>query len=349
MDPKPVTRIVPDIVGHPDPAAAHEVVCTPSANRNEWLPEALMLFNTPGLTPPQRGEMAASVFAHGPSMAEQNREQLAGLNARLGRYGFSFPLWRFPAQAFNGASLLERFGMKKLKRETDLIDATLPDPARDLFGTGYVLTQGNIYIEYRRAYILCADMSDKNPAAIVIRNNSYFFGRDRLPDPVFVSLEKFTADELVALSPDSFLPGGRFQKWQDISAENLEEKIHRCENLMAALDDFDMKMNLWLRNDPAGFAQLLSFLQSKLAEGKPGLPFLAEIDADMPPWFPRFSLPITPALLTQLETGAPAEGRLKSLFGAAAGKSTKLALLSGERGDPPLKPAPTPQGKPDLK
>ena len=301
-DTKALTAALPGIIARGDTQAARDLVCSPRPDLNAWLPEALMAFNTAGLTPRQKQEMVEAIFP-----GAKNTINLGNCNARLGRLGFSFPIWRFLAQGFNQSSLIEQFGMTKLKRNTDIADPTLPNPARDLFGTGFVVRDSGKYIEYRRAYIACAN---KN-SAIIIRNNSYFFGRDRLPAPVYVSFTPLK--DIENLRPEDF---DNLTRWQDItpSAGNIE----RIETLLNTLDNFDMKLNDWLKQD--GLKALTEFLNS-VKEPKP---FIGIIEKDMPPWFPKQVLPVTSGLLSGL----------KAVFNVAG--ENKAVLLSGPTGDLPL-------------
>jgi hypothetical protein len=288
---------LPAVLSRPDPVAAHIMACHLP---EESLPEKLVLFNTPGLTRAQTADMLKSVFGKAANPA------LARENARLGRYGFSFPQWRFLTQSFNGAALVERFGMERPRRDTDVLDPKAPDPARDLFGAGFVHEENGLYIEYRRAYIACADKD----AALVIRNNSWFFGRDRLPAPVYVSERGLSPEAMCQLTPASFARGGAFERWQDAPSM-------KAAHLLDALDDFDMRLSAWLRAE--GKDHLAEFLRHKT-------PYIAGIDPQMPPWLPKFSLPATPDVLPQLD----------DLFGARPG--AKMVLLSGPTGDLPVTP-----------
>ncbi|GEM_PF-1246307 len=336
-DPKPVTRIAPRVIELADAQTACDLVCSSSENRDIWLPEALTLFNTSGLSPGRLRRMTGSVFGWNKPADPAIADSLARSNARLGRYGFSFPQWRFLAQAFNGASLLEHYGMRRLRRATDIADAALKEPHRDLFGPGFVWRDDTTYVEYRRAYIVCSDASEGIEATLVIRNNSYYFGRDRLPDPVYVSWRRLSPEFLRNINPGSFSAPSPFTRWQDSMHEDLPEKARRVTRLIDFLDGFDNRLSAWLAGDRQGFAQLAAFLKSRA--GQPGpVPFVAGIDRDMPPWFPFFAQAVTPEFLEALEKSGP-DG-LKKLFTEAGRGPAKLVLLSGPHGDPPIRPEP---------
>ncbi len=326
-DAKTITKVIPGILEQPSPAAAHELVCAASPNRNAWLPEALMLFNTPGLSPIQLREMTAAVFFPVAALETSEADTLARCSAQLGTYGFSFPKWRYLTQGVNGVSMIEHYGMHRLRRETDVRDPALRDPDRDLFGAGFILNENSWYIEYRRAYLVCANLSAENPVTLIIRNNSYFYGRDRLPVPVLISWAATSPDELENLSPSDFSNDRRFVKWQDIANVipelPLSEKISRIENAVNFLSNFDRQLMAWVFEPDGGLPHLSDFLKSRSAAGAPPI-FMSEADPAMPPWFPQSVLPVTPELLDELSNQNPP--------GA-------LILLTGQNGDLPIRPA----------
>ncbi len=277
LDPKSVTRLLPRIILENDIAAKRDLSAK-IAGIDALLPEKLILSENP-------------------------------CEARIGRIGFSFPKWRFPARGFDGASLLERFGMQKLKRDTDIADVNLPDPARDLFGTGFCKEDDGTYIEYRRAYILAADEN----MAIIIRNNSYYFGRDRLASPVYVSLDPPDIKTMQDITQDN-LTG--FVRWQDVSLQ----KQTAMTGLLDRIDHFDAGIDRWLVNE--GWPQLEKFLILRASEGK--APFVTGINPALPPWQPVFAM--------TAEEAVQNPGRLHRDLRE---KNLTIALLSGKNGDLP--------------
>jgi hypothetical protein len=201
--------------------------------------------------------------------------------------------------------------MRRLSRPTDLRDAALPDPARDEFGAGFALETGGFYIEYRRAYLLCARLDAAG--AVAIRNNSYFFGRDRLPHPVMASTQAGSAEEWQSLTAGDFNEGGRFQP---LAGQNIS-------GLVGRLQVFDAGLHQWLVTD--GLPWLLAFLRAKLALGR-GLPFIGFVEAGRPPWRPRDVEPLSERLIEHMAEN-PASLRRHGWH---------LALLSGPAGDVPL-------------
>lgn len=286
-DTRDITRRAVAILRDGDAAGAVDL-----ALRHADLPEALMVFNTAGLDAAQKSQMSKAINGAG-----------AGIHARLGALCFSFPLWRFPAQAEGGTSLLEQFGMRRLSRPTDLRDAALPDPARDEFGTGFVWQGYGTVIEYRRAYMLCAT----DDAALIVRNSSYFFGRDRLAAPVYMSFGGETPESLQALTRDDIET--RFSPWNEVPPE----KTRLAENLVARLDAFEGSFQSWMHQD--GLPAVQNFLRARLAAGR-AMPHIGTVDAAMPPWFPQ-------------NVRALDDGVIDALGGAP------FAMLSGPNGDLP--------------
>lgn len=251
----------------------------------------------PDLSPPEA--MAAQAFAG-------DKKSVA---ARCGVLGFSFPLWRFPAQGAVGTSLLEQFGMKRLSRVTDLRDANLPDPARDEFGVGFCIEKDDNYIEYRRAYLMCANQS----GCLVIRNSSYFFGRDRLPWPAAFADDQKTFSGWQTLTPVDFADGNLFKTTLPSVASGLLDR----------LEAFDSDFFGWLLGD--GVLPLCDYLRGKLQHGR-GMPFIGWVANGLPPWMPVEVTPLTDDLINHLQR-TPADFKREGY---------RLALLSGPNGDVPL-------------
>lgn len=348
-DTKPLTRLLPQLLEHGHTNAACDLLCTPSADRTPWLPEALMLFATPNLHRNQKHIMAQHFFGSD-ALSSPVATQLARCNARLGHYGFSFPKWRFTTQRTGDVpALVEQFGMHRLERATDLRDASLPpsNPDRDLYGTGFEWHNEDWYVEYRRGYLVCSKQNGDQPATLVIRNNSYFFGRDRLPSPVYVSFAPQTPESLKNISADQLEHSGEFTPWQKIAQTPNLPPLHdisrRMNGLLAYLDAFDQNLSQWLSTcgpvphiaqagpdysqptDQGGLAHLQHFLQPRAhasaISGKPAL-YLGHTPVGAAPWFPISVQPLSPDALATLP--------------ASAQSNLALTLLSGEKGDFPI-------------
>jgi hypothetical protein len=369
-DMKPLSAAVPHIIEQADTESACNLaiwVSDDPEKRNSSLPEMLALCATPGLNANQKAFLNERIFSQPLPSDPSLNGALSDCNARIGRYGFSFPQWRYITQKFDGPSLIEHYGMRRLERDTDILDAALQDPARDRFGPGFVWSDDTWYVEYRRAYIIVANRSKENPAALLIRNNSYFFGRDRLPAPAYVSWKRLSDKQLQGLTEGDLSNPELFSRWQEsmdsISSLSPAEKSRRAKGLLDYLDNFDAALSMWLQpnknlaarkfsglGEKDGFKPFLAFLKHKAASpggGPPGSPFMAVIDSRMPPWFPKLTLPLTPELVAQMEKYGANEktenGQLEKLFEIARQQGLKLVLLTGKNGDFPI------IRKPDIK
>ena len=335
LDVKAITKIVPEMLRLQTAGEAQSLIKQYNGN-SAWLPEALALFNIRGLSGKQKREIVASIFPDLERLNDPEVALLADSNARIGRYGFSFPQWRFLTQGFAGPSLIEQYGMTRLERPTDVRDPVLPksDPNRDQYGPRLVKTDGEWTVEYRRDYILCAN----EEGAILIRNSSYFFGRDRLAFPAYVSWNPLSSDQLRNIGEGSFSESGPFADWQKALQNKADlpitEKLRRVQNLLDHLDQEDMALSLWLRGN--GAAHTIDFIkravqkQAELQKTEPPF-YVAFIDATLPPWFPLKSISAA-NILNDADLQGPAH--------------TKMLFLSGPNGDLPLKaaqPAQNPQ------
>jgi NH3-dependent NAD+ synthetase len=335
---QPLSKVIPVLIAKGLANVAAELVASPSQSQSRWLPEALMLFNTPGLRSSQQSQMIEALF--GPStLTLPQVHRFAKINARLGNYGFSFPQWRFLTQKYSTQpSLAEQFGMTRWVRTTDVRDSSLPpaNPNRDFLGTGFSTQRGDVFIEYRRSYIVVSKATASGTTTLVIRNNSYYFGRDRLSEAVYFSLEPQSIEDLTALMPERLDSSGAFHPWPQFLTTSQEiplaDKIRRVENLLKSLDDFNLEMDQWLKRN--GFTALKEFLEQKLMESerspsrKPPL-YLAVVAGASPSWFPKSVTPVTAAILGGLKNPEDLAARLQ------LGQDERLVLLTGEHGDFP--------------
>jgi NH3-dependent NAD+ synthetase len=200
----------------------------------------------------------------------------SSVESRLRNLGSTFPVWRFPAEQVDGKSLLESWGMTRLERVTDIRDPSLPNPDRDELGTGYYWfdKHTNSYTELRRAYYLVSFLGE-HPITVVIRNNSPYFGWDRLPDRVYVSFEATSLEELQAITAEAFRPGGKFKAW--IGADNNlggdEIKLQRLANALDWLEVLRVEFHEWLTQRTEGMLAFIKNLEVRCASGLP-LPYL---------------------------------------------------------------------------
>jgi NH3-dependent NAD+ synthetase len=251
-------------------------------------------------------------------------------------YGYGFSAWRFAAMGLSGKSLLEQYGFRKLIRETDRFpDPDLKEPHRDLFGPGFVLSDAKTYLELRRAYILVAWKVKDVQVALAIRNNSAYFGRDRLAAPILVSigrlgqleftdLEKLTSldfvrhfepiDRLIA----HFGPGRK-----GLYPISREELALCLSDQVAFIRSFEVGFDAWLSN--SGRADLLAFINN-LSAANEQLPYMGLVKIGQPQWFP--------SAVEALE-GKDAKSVLNDLLQKRRPGVERLALMSGPNGDRP--------------
>lgn len=298
-------------------------------------------------------------------------EALANITARIGQYSFSFPAKRFTTQRFDGGdSLIERAGFTRQTRPTDVRDESLPksNPQRDEFGIGFTWMDDNWYVEQRRAYTLFSNLSKTAPVSLLIRNSSYFYGRDRLENPAYVSWDKKTTDELLNLTADDIENPEQFTAWHnaisDGSSLSLADKFERVSGALSAMDDIDLKFSQWLRtyqgnvrfktkhetlngmfNDGGGYEHLRDFLRGALTQHvmaeKPDSPlYLAQLDqGDVTPWQPHRTSAVNTDTLAQLKAAQNGvtikDDKLRDLFRPIPQR--QLVLISGKYGDFPVR------------
>ena len=331
IEPKKLSRVVSDLVTTDDANTTVDLLALSRRFRRDWLAEALALFNVPSLRNSHQLSMNAMLFDV-PTLSLVESKKLSRINAALGNYGFSFPQWRFLTQKYGThPALAEQFGMRQLSRENDVRDGSLPpsNPARDEFGSAFVMVRGEWRIEYRRAYILCSRISGQNPLSLVIRNSSHFFGRDRLPEAVYVRWSPVSEDELNALSVDRLQREPDWIPWPEMwnnGSLSKGEKLKRVEQALAAIEDLNFEFQGWLDR-----GALARFLEHKLSTSTTAIPlYLGVVMASAPSWRPRNVRALNPGFLNELR----AAGSIRNLLGAQQSEE-RVVLMSGEQGDLP--------------
>lgn len=271
------------------------------------------------------GDFNATVFSWMDTVSTLNAVRRSSV-----AYGYGFSAWRFAAMGFAGKSLLERYGFRKLFRETDHYpDPDLREPHRDLYGPGFVLSDANTYLEFRRAYILVARKVKGVQVTLAIRNNSKHFGHDRLSDPVLISTSLSDFSDLEELTPSKFnrhfASIDRLIAYSDswstpISMEDLAECL---SDQVDHIRSFEVEFDNWLAGD--GRSDLLALISTLPALGK-DLPYLGIVNVGEPQWFP-FGV----ENLQDKDVGTA----LDRLFQMRRMGVERLALLSGASGDRP--------------
>jgi NH3-dependent NAD+ synthetase len=251
---------------------------------------------------------------------------------RLRHLGSTFPVWRFPAARVNGTSLLEEWGMTRLERPNDLRDASLPDPARDEFGAAYTWhdEMGETYVELRRAYFLCTFYGE-SPVTVVIRNNSAWFGWDRLPERAYVSFAPMTVADLRALTLESFRPDGYFLSWVEVEGQldSDDAKLRRVARAIDWLEVLRVDFHEWLTESREGLTALQRNLSHRLSAGQQ-MPNITRQHGETT----YCSIPVDQVFLDELEAHIKADGNGRfglPLFESYEGEVGEIWLSSGRQ------------------
>lgn len=297
-----VVRDVRNLIEHPEPSSAVTLCRRLSARTDLWIPEIMALMNASGLSDQDRVAMTHLAFPEfqGDPVASA---ALARCCARIGAWTFSFPCWRFPAVTFDGACLLERFGMRRLARKTDRKIG--PDgKAMDDLGTGYATVFGESRIELRRSYAAVTHRSQGSEATLIVRNSSRYFGRDRLDATAYACFEPLDDEEIENLTADGLVADPRFSAWPDGVSAALPERIVQVDRMLDILSAFDGDFSRWMTGTGAVFLQgLADHLAVKAVPDAGNLPWLAWIEPGMPPWFPGRPQSIADAVPCPLPSG----------------------------------------------
>lgn len=369
---KAISQTTPRIIIDNDREKAHQLVASKSPNRLDWMAESFALMGLKGLNNDQKRDMAQAVFRlKNQRLDAHDVDAMSQISARMGQYAFSFPAKRFTTQRFaDGLSLIERAGFERQIRPTDVRDEDLPkyNPQRDEFGIGFTWRDDDWYVEQRRAYTLFSSLKKEAPVSLLIRNSSYFFGRDRLKNPAYVSWNQKTPDELLQLDANTIENPDEFTPWQNL-LENpdhtpLHEKFKRVGYALDAMDSVDLKFSQWLRthngpvrfkaqqnsldamfNDEGGYEHLRAFLKDTLMKHvdaeRPGSPlYLAQLQpGDVAPWQPQHACSVGTDTLAQLKNAQDSvtiqSDKLRALFRPMPQR--QLVLMSGEYGDFPVR------------
>lgn len=323
-----------------------------------YMAELFALLSLPNTDRAKRSRWTA-VLTGSPGLEQtlgETMQDLTSVFRKIGALGFSFPIWRFlakrlqcPGQETHPA-LLEQAGMVRLDRTTDTFCDK--DKKQDWLGTGYITSSGKAEIEYRRSYLR---VSLPNEGHLLIRNSSYFWGRDRFEHPAYFSPHPLPAERLLGLTPSEvdwkklFLPITSWTLWGEHADNTRRENVFKLCALTAALSGFEANLSNWLcdnRTLPTrspGFPLLLDYLSAWIRHHREPLPVLGFIHPELPPWFPYAALKIDGdvlAALLRLREGCclnrKADSEVFRFFETGISHRAKLVLLSGEKGDFPI-------------
>lgn len=223
----------------------------------------------------------------------------------IGRLGFSFPLWRFPAMKVGNTTLLERAGMLRMSGAGDA----------DLGQAFWWEDDGGWRFELRRACAV-ATSPPGGPGTLVIRNSSRHWGRDRLAAPAYWTGEDVSFEDLRVLTAAGIAADGRFEPLPGRLLSGGDAAIMiMIGDLIRRFDAFDLELSRRVADE----RELVRFAYDLAAEGR-AMPWLAAVPADEPPWRPSGAVLLDQALAAGL---------------ARLPEGWKAALLSGPDGDLP--------------
>jgi hypothetical protein len=161
---------------------------------------------------------------------------------------------------------------------------------------------------------------------MIIRNSSYYFGRDRMSEAAYVSFEPVSVEELQALEPVQL--GKKYIPWRDVVnaplSLPLDQRGKRALDLVKGLEDFNLRFNQWQRSE--GASEFLDLLAAKVDSAPM---YLGIIEGSAPSWQPTSVQKVTPELIQTLRT----KGLEATLTGFTA--KSRIILMASPNGDLP--------------
>lgn len=294
-----ISRALPRAVAAGDAARVYDLAMQAGFDMQAERMAALLCG---GLSETQKHDIAQGVCADAP----------AAVLAQLGALAFSFPLWRFISQRTQTMdSIIEAAGYTRLTRASDLRDAALPDPARDELGVGFVRITADEYIEYRRSYILYASKI----GAVLVRNSSYYYGRDRLQHAVYVCDSTVAFDTLQNLTTAQIESGQILKPLTTGQGEIVPALVAGFMRHENALHDWG-----W----GEGLPVTLDYLRDKL-QARRGVPYIGLVRKNWPAWSPRRVVALDAGVIADIAQGI-----------YAPDVDQRIVMLSGASGDYPL-------------
>ncbi len=291
-----------------------------AGNVRALMPEAMMAL--PALPEDARAKHLHLIFGMAASRPLPLSNELVECCRMAANLGFSFPIWRFLSMGLGGSAILERAGMTRLHRDTDTLDALLPEPHKDLYGPGFVHEDDTAGIEYRRAYVAIRLKGDDN-FALLVRNNSPYFGRDRLPSAVLYNTDPGDMN-LQDLSPRDLAQNGAWMPFERLLTDRSERGtagiVTLTHKALTAAFAHDKKISDYLVSRE-GVHTLNNFLM-RLQAKRPSQLFLGHIGEQSAPW--------SPVNVTDISEG------VRTLPDVPQGM--KAVLLGSPAGERPYKP-----------
>lgn len=302
------------------------------ASLSKWQAEAMALLGANGLRNGQRDYLLEKLFSV-KDLSLLESQMFAKVAWKIAQHAFSFPQWRFTVQRINGEkSMAENFGMKPIVRENDVFNPELAmsDPGRDLYGKAVSYENENMYIEYRRAYLIIASLDPKKAFTLVIRNSSNFFGRDKLKHVAYYSNQIFSKEQLQKLDRNRLLKDPKFMTLEALVKSSTTERKSHLKLLVHALNalaKFNQDFGDFLLSE-GNFSSLKAMVQGiNERQNSRAAFYLGVVKADAASWSPMTSFPMLSDInFSSIE-------KIKQNYPIEDG--WKYVLMSSELGDLP--------------
>jgi hypothetical protein len=285
-----------------------------------------------------------------PSHDSETRSCLREAAVIIGQYAFAFPGWRLPAMRtpYNGGelpSMFERHGFAKVRRPTDTRTSSTEGASEDWLGSGYQSQPGTpaleavrsvgidpccVSVEYRRTYPL---ISIDGVGSALIRNSSYYFGRDRFRRAAYMSEQALTPPEADTLCPEML--DGESPRMEAVFGDGNTWDLSRAQKLRLLLSAFRVIDDALFSAD-----NIVKDLSERMAASPSAPPaaILGVFDAETPNWSPLFSLRATPEILAELRSGRmkDASPAVAAFIAEAAKYKRSVRIMSSVNGDLPF-------------
>jgi dephospho-CoA kinase len=209
----------------------------------------------------------------------------------IAKVGFSFPIWRFPSIG-GKSSLLAKFGLNVTEsRVTDHRSEPDKDGHLDNLGNGYYRHKDSQYQELRRSYIV---FSDSKLGTLIVRNNNFYFGRDRLLHTAYYSPKFYSFDEIQNIDPDSaksILSEMSSMPFKSEIMQNLDvgEWLNNIQQLLKSYDDLEIEFSTFLANQLKSYPDLVESLKKDPRFANCHISFKQPTEL---PWNPSRTIPI---------------------------------------------------------
>lgn len=270
-----------------------------------WQPEIIALLAHPTLT---EDDARTLMQAGGITPNRLDITRQASVLSSIGRLGFLFPAWRYAARSlpFHGdgvtTTLLEEWAMTRLCRPND-----------ESMGPAFVLEMpSRCRIELRRC---CIVLSAPDKGILVVRNNSFYWGRTILRSaamyaaPIGDGEENLHAERMGYADmglPSLSQPG----LWQPGVIDNIDF-------LIAEFNAFEGALSSWMGYQGL---ELLKILGQAISSTSASPPLLGDFSPNTPPWYPVQTAHLMDEVpMRELTRGAGEHGNIVHLLSSPKG------------------------------